>query len=483
MISKRKLNKKNERKAPNKRIKLPQQSASSLLLSSSSDDETDETDESDIENNPMMSIFKKFNEATQRIIDMESDLSESDSESDVQNESSILHQERTKLEMVSNTCIDLCNSGIDSSSNEDIFKIITLLSDCSYLNEEAGMLLTCSLGTSTEEQCDRIENLFKIKNAYLKNQIDLEALEEHIFNLYKSKPCFALQIKVSKDKYQPGYTPAKGLCWILSEYQAYHRGKEQPNSEISTWKQYYKEKDLTRILQEAYELMKKQIQDNYSEARRIDDPDVVKGKHEHFIHEWDDQSTREKITKTGVYKKMVFSEKKSDCDSAQQQEDMEVYGTTVHVSADQRHLYGGRWGGQFSFGTIFFSGYGLNDAPPVNYFIDNNTLGKTRNDEYWRREGYARLNLVLPISKDYTRQEENCFFSINDMIRAMSHNNNVYFSNSHFQPMELPKELRSHGCWIDCGKLIVKQTVDILLSFQFEVVVSRKTIKNVLRRN
>jgi hypothetical protein len=302
-----------------------------------------------------------------------------------------------------------------------------------------------------------IEKLLKIKAQFDNKEIDKIEIKEKILDCYKTNPYFSLHIRmIFEVTYFPLHTPGKGLCWIISEYQAYHRGLKEPNSEVNTWLKYCKHEDLEKVLNEAADLMKKQKEENYKEAVILDEKrSRIEDTHDHFLKAWNNPETKAKLIKDGKYSSKLPENE-------------------PHVGIGPKPL--GRWGPQDIFGTLFFSGYGLNNCPTVNYFMDNKAI-----ESNVREEGMARLSLVLPLSTEYQFKHHIFSFSLNDISNALLHNNNIVFSTGHYQPMDWPNELKTDELWLDAVKQITNETAIILCGEKIDSINS-ETIQKARRQ-
>jgi len=290
---------------------------------------------------------------------------------------------------------------------------------------------------------ERIFYLFELKRLFDKKEMILEDILSDIQSRFDDTPYFVLQVEM--EKVYAEYTPGKGLCWIISENQAYYRGKHMIENQdfalnIETWLQYTK--PLDKLLEEAYSLMKEQAKDNYSEGGKLDNVESITAKHNFFIEEWENVELRKELIATGEYKKTLIRNSKELKD---------------------------RWGSNCGFGTIFFSGKGsLEESPPLNYFMNNKaTLSKDqRFHNTYCRENYAMLSMILPFNPVYHSDRETPLsrsFCGKEIKAAMRHNNSILYSGEHFQPIDWPETKSERiNTANECLLELTKKTVDIL---------------------
>lgn len=305
--------------------------------------------------------------------------------------------------------------------------------------EQDGMMLSfrddSTSGTWIASNHQRINNLFKLRKEYHKEERTEEEVINEIYNIYSSSPHFILQIRM-ENKF-PGYTPGLGFCWLIAEWQAYYRGLQDPESSADSWQSYYKHDNLESILEEAYNLMLVQQHSNYEEANRIEDKKSVEELHKIFINQWEDQEKKGALIVSGTYEKEG-------------------------------------WGKHTGFGTLFFSGKGsLNKSPPLNYFIDNAAINLGYSGRFLLN-GYARLCLVLPLTPEH--EDNSCLpytkFSIANLKSALGHNNNIIYSQTHFQPIDWPKDVKEKEKRLNIlnnmFENLIFQTAHILLKYELD---------------
>jgi hypothetical protein len=350
---------------------------------------------------------------------------------------------------------------VEVNLEERVITSIVQLYDL-FINED-NMIISfhSDVAPAFDLNCDRILKLINIQCSYHKNELSEEGMELEILKLYKTKPFFNFQVKMDTKYFDS--TPKKGLCWLLSEYQAYNRGLQKPISAVETWKDYGQHNDIEKILREATDLMQLQQQNDYTEASRIDEKKCVENMHVKFLNAMSDNKKKKEIIKTGDY----FDD-----------------GDT-------------QWGSSMGFGSFYFSGKGrLEDAPLANYFISNRSISTSGCRTIYCQKNYARLCQIFPYSKEYCQimQMANfkCF-SLNDLAKAFSHNNSILYDNQHFFPFDWPypkqkgkatidsKIQALQETWMNRSKDMVKNTLELLKDQNLEPLLGqRNTIYDIL---
>lgn len=418
--------------------------------------------------NPFKPLYEKHAENNRKLYLELSKTENNEEESDIE-----VHSKKKRKIVTINLA--------ENYPNNDIIRSIY---DLFYSDLSNGIILTFHHGNDEDngldKNVDRIEKLFAIQEKY-KNHRDEQQLKKQIKELYETNPYFVLQTKMENTF--PDYTPAKGLCWLIAEYQAYYRGIIEPKSDIDSFKNYAKE-DLEKILTEAYNMMIKQRKDGYSEAKKFTETALVENTHKHFINAWENKQSKDSMLNSGAYSKTVPDFLKDKSKSVIHDCVVEFAGPEPILSEEQKsaYLHGERWGGQYGFGTLFFSGYGSTNAPPLNYFIDNANLPMPKGEEsIYKRKNYATLHLILPFSTDYSYlDKDKRFFSLKDIESGLTHNNNILFSQAHFQPMDWPNGLKKNcKCWNDAVSAIVNTTAGLLCDQHFDI--KNVNIKSVLK--
>ena len=363
-------------------------------------------------------------------------------------------------------------------------EVVTKFYQFYYSNKENGFILTAASRAEGNECISRIFNLFQLKKQYESCELNIEQLETKILQLYKTNPYFYLQIEMRKAHYF--LTPALGLCWLISEYQAFYRGKsDEANSNVETWKKYAQ--DLGKILQEGYDLIKKQIGDGYSEANKIErmnERNTIEATHNHFIQAWEHPEIRAKLLKDGIYSNDIpdiFKTETKNSISYKVDENNAIDMTVEGTYDGPPQKVHGRWGGMCGFGTVFFTGYGLENAPPLNYFINNECLFNDKAVGMFRLKNYARLCLLLPSSFLTTKPGTLRCFSLDEIANALKHNNSILYSRNHYQPIEWPSNLLNTHFELSVVAL-VKETKDIICSkWSFDCNVTESMIAECLK--
>ena len=279
------------------------------------------------------------------------------------------------------------------------------------------------VAASLEINCERIISLINILSDYEQKFLNEDEMEMEILCLYSHNPYLLFQVATTNQYYSK--TPALGLCWIIAEYQAYYRGRNEPSSSVDTWGKY--SANLASILEEASNLMVSQMRENYKEACRINDKRSIEFTHSHFLKDWNNKQKKRNLCKSGIYKQKA---------------------------ANGEY----RWGSDCGFGTLFFTGTGtLESAPLANYFISNDVFNYR---EIYNQENFCRLCEVFPYGRDYTHIVDLQYFklfSLNDIGQALNHNNSIIFSKNHFYPIDWPLGF-NRDSWCTVVQELVSQT-------------------------